>query len=227
MLKLKIIFLLIGFIITPSCSNNKNFSKNAEFEKKFKKDVNKINKERKLKENKVKSSFNNLNPNDINNLLTPELQNDQMNDSSNSFPYVDIAIIGDNPQKQIFPNYESYERNIFNNPAQSLPPKIFEISYNTFLNPPFNQIGIEFDFIDIPNTDKFGISSSHNNKNYTLVPIQSLQTAVKAINDNRSDEDIEFSKKIIAEKKTFFRKKDLEHYQEKNEYNNFVANSKK
>ena len=220
-------FLLLTFIVAPSCSSNKNFSKNEVFEKKFKKEVNKINKDRKLNDKKVKSSINNLNPSDINNLITPELQNDEMSDTSNSFPYVDIANIGDKPKKQIFPNYESYERNIFSNPANNLPPKIFEISYNTFLNPPFNHIGIEFDYIDIPNTDKYGISSSSNNKNYTLVPIQSLQSAVKAINDDRSDEDIEFSKKIIAEKKAFFRKKDLEHYQEKNEYTNFIANSDK
>ena len=69
--------------------------------------------------------------------------------------------------------------------------------------------------------DSFGVKSSSGNKNYTLVPIQSLQEAVKIINQTRSEEDIEFSKRLIVVKKSLLRKKNISRYEEGNSYVKF------
>jgi hypothetical protein len=226
---IKLIITIILFIFSFSCqqNNGKKFNSNADFERKYKKEVNQINKGRIIKDSKKTSEFEKLNPSNIDNLLTPELQNKNSSNIANSFSYVDISKIGiNNAENQYFPNYETYERNINNGPKNQFSPKIFEINYNTSLNLPFNQIGAEFDYINIPDYDKSGIESSSKDKKYTLIPILSLQNAIKILKDSRNDEDLEFSKKIIVEKKSLDRKKNLEQYQEKNEYLDFINKSK-
>ncbi|MFM7702920.1 MAG: hypothetical protein ACKO6C_05640, partial [Alphaproteobacteria bacterium] len=62
-------------------------------------------------------------------------------------------------------------------------------------------------------------------KRYNLVPIASLQNAVKTIVESRSDDDLEISRKLIAEKKGLLRKKQLEFYKEKKDYIKFFENN--
>ncbi|MFM8185653.1 MAG: hypothetical protein ACKN9I_01840 [Alphaproteobacteria bacterium] len=57
------------------------------------------------------------------------------------------------------------------------------------------------------------------------MPIASLQNAVKTIVESRSDDDLEISRKLIAEKKGLLRKKQLEFYKEKNDYIKFFENN--
>jgi hypothetical protein len=189
---------------------------NKRFEKIYSKDIERINQERTPKE---KNSVN-----DLSTMLIPSLQNQRGSNDTNSFDYVEISHIGEEKQEKYYPDFETYEYGKYSNPSNAFSPKIFEIGYNTYLNKPFSVSGVEFDFIDIPEVDSFGIKSSSGNKNYTLVPIQSLQEAIRIINQSRTEEDIEFSKKLIVEKKSLLRKKDLLRNNEGNEYAKFFEN---
>ena len=203
-----IYFLL--FFSTQSC----NFSYDSgdkQFKERYSKQVKEINKER--EDSFAKNSL----VNNMDNLLNPMEQEDNFPNKANNFDYVDIAHFGSN-KKKYFPDYEVYEHSKLSGPESQFSPKIFEIGYNTHLNQPFSVSGVEFDFIDIPESDSFGVKSSSSNKNYTLVPIKSIQEAIKAINQSRTVDDVEFSKKIIVEKKILLRKKNLLNNDEKNDY---------
>ena len=206
----------------PSCSSSPEFkfSENETFQRKFGYQIEKIKRER-TQSLPEKSSKNNLDPTQSSNLFVPISQSDMGQDKSNSFDYVDISHIGSKQPQQHFPNYETYQQGIANNPDKDLSPRIFEISYNTYLNPPFDESSQEFDFIEIPETDSFGVKSSASYKNYTLVPLNSIQNAINTINLSKTVEDVEFSKKMIVEKKALLRRKKLDRFQEKNQYVKF------
>jgi len=216
----KIISIFIFVSLNYSCATPKdvNFFSgdeiNENFQKKFGNKIQAIKDDRSLNQPAEKQNI----ATDVNNFISPESQFDTGDNISNSFDYVDISYLGSPNPKQFFPSYETYQQGFLNNPDQQLSPKIFEISYNTFVNPPFNNLGEEFDYINIPTVDAFGVRSSSANKNYTLVPIKSLETAISQINNSRSNEDIEFTKKIIAERKFLIRNKKLNKYQEKNQF---------
>ncbi len=212
------IYFLLLTLSLNSCQFNED-PNNKFFNKKYSKKVKEINKERdvSLKKNEL--------VNNLDKLLKPSEQDDNFPSKSNSFDYVDIAPFGSN-QKKYFPDYETYEQSKFSGPESKFSPKIFEIGYNTYLNQPFVVSGVEFDFIEIPEIDSFGIKSSSRSKNYTLVPIQSLQEAIKIINQTKTAEDIEFSKKLIVDKKSLMRKKNLPNIEDKNEYIKLSETSK-
>jgi len=217
-------------ISISSCSNgvdNNYFSGseiNENFQQKYGKQIIDINSERGIDKNQTNDK---LYLTDQKNLVTPEDQFTGGDNISNSFDYVDKSYFGSPTPKQIFPNYETYQQGSFANPNQTLSPKIFEISYNTFLNPPFNNLGEEFDYIEIPDVDAFGVNSSSSNKNYTLIPINSLEKSINQINNSRTAEDIEFSKKIIAERKFLIRNKRLIKFQAKNQFVRFYDSNPK
>jgi hypothetical protein len=190
-------------------------SHNKKFEDQYSDDIEKINQSR---------SPQTLPKEDLETLLKPTLQDDLGLDGTNSFDYVNISHFG-STQKKYFPDYETYEQGKFSSPANQFSPKIFEIGYNTYLNQPFTKSGVEFDFIEIPESDSFGIKSSSTNKNYTLIPMQSLQDSIDIINKSKTAEDIEFSKKLIVDKKALIRKKNLERYNENDEYVKFFEKS--
>ncbi len=147
-------------------------SHNKKFEDQYSDDIEKINQSR---------NPQTLPKEDLETLLKPTLQDDLGLDGTNSFDYVNISHFG-STQKKHFPDYETYEQGKFSSPANQFSPKIFEIGYNTYLNQPFTKSGVEFDFIEIPESDSFGIKSSSTNKNYTLIPMQSLQDSIDIIN---------------------------------------------
>jgi hypothetical protein len=215
---LTIYFLSITIALNSCQSPLDQAYNNKKFEKIYSKDVNRINSERVF--NEKENAQENLNT-----LLTPSSQEQRTSSVTNSFDYVDISQIGAKKQEKYFPDYETYEHGKFSNPNNAFSPRIFEISYNTYLNQPFSRSGVEFDFIDIPEVDSFGIKSSSGNKNYTLVPIQSLQDAIKIINQSRTEEDLEFSKKLIVDKKILLRKKNSLRNNEGSEYVKFFENS--
>ena len=190
-------------------------SHNKKFEDQYSDDIEKINQSR---------SPQTLPKEDLETLLKPTLQDDLGLDGTNSFDYVNISHFG-STQKKYFPDYETYEQGKFSSPANQFSPKIFEIGYNTYLNQPFTKSGVEFDFIEIPESDSFGIKSSSTNKNYTLIPMQSLQDSIDIINKSKTAEDIEFSKRLIVDKKALIRKKNLERYNENDEYVKFFEKS--
>lgn len=212
-----------------SCSQDlSNFSTNDVFESRYKTEANRINKERIVDDKNsnfgflgIDSGYDFKNPS---NFQTPEAQDLPAKILANKYNYVDISYLG-SKNVQYFPDIETYQQGIKNNPDSGLDPNVFEISYNTYLNKPFNNIGEDFDKIYIPILDGHGVKSSASDKNYNLVPIASLQNAVKNIIESRSDDDLEISRKIIAEKKGLLRKKQLEFYKEKNEYIKFFENN--
>lgn len=205
-----IIYFLLLILTLESCQYNEDPS-NEQFRKKYNKQVKEINKERDTPPEKDPLTKN------IDQLLKPSGQDDNFSSKSNSFDYVGINHFGSN-QKKYFPDYETYEQSKFSGPESKFSPKIFEIGYNTYLNQPFAVSGVEFDFIEIPESDSFGVKSSSNDKNYTLVPIKSLQEAIRTINQTKTAEDIEFSKKLIIDKKSLIRKKNLSRNNENIEY---------
>jgi hypothetical protein len=188
---------------------------NKKFKDRYSAEIEKINKSRNMQASPKE---------DLEKLLTPSSQTDNDSDGANSFDYVGISHFGSN-QKKYFPDYETYEQGKFSNPSDQFSPKIFEIGYNTYLNQPFTKNGVEFDFIEIPESDSFGIKSSPDNKNYTLIPIRSLQDSIDIMNKSKTAEDIEFSKKLITDKKFLIRKKNLERYNENDEYVKFFEKS--
>lgn len=195
-----------------------NDKKNSRFEKIYSKEVEKINRERELKNEDNAKNFNDI-------LTTPSQQDQVTSNDSNSFDYVDISYIGAKKQEKYYPDFETYEFGKNSQPSNAFSPKIFEIGYNTYLNKPFSVSGVEFDYIDIPELDSFGVRSSSGNKNYTLVPIQSLQEAIKVINQARTEEDIEFSKKLIVDKKNLLRKKNSLRNNDDKDYAKFFEKS--
>jgi hypothetical protein len=211
----KIYFSLLIINLTSCQLIFKEPSHNKKFEDQYSNDIEKINKSRNMQATPEE---------DLEKLLTPTLQNDTNSDGANSFDYVGISHFGSN-QKKYFPDNETYEHGKFSNPSDQFSPKIFEIGYNTYLNQPFTKSGVEFDFIEIPESDSFGIKSSPDNKNYTLIPIRSLQDSIDIMNKSKTAEDIEFSKKLIVDKKSLIRKKNLERYNENDEYVKFFEKS--
>jgi len=216
-------------IFLCSCSRDvQNFSNNEVFESRFKSETAKINKQRDFKQQNSNSSFfgfqSEFDYKNPSNFQTPEQQNLPSKTIANKYNYVGISYLGHKDTKY-FPDLETYQQGIAQNPDNNLDPNIFEISYNTYLNQPFNKEGEDFDRIFIPYIDGHGIKSSASDKNYNLVPISSLQNAVKTIIQSRTAVDLEISKKIIAERKNLLRKKQLEFYKEKNDYIKFFENN--
>lgn len=223
---------VIGFVLVlnlASCSNNlSNFSSNDLFEARFKSDTDKINKIRTLNEEKSVFGFlgsdSNIDYKNPSNFQTPDRQNLPSKTLANKYNYVDISYLG-SKNAQHFPDLETYQQGIANNPDSGLDPNVFEISYSTYLNKPFNNLGEDFDKINIPIQDGYGIKSSASDKNYNLVPIASLQNAIKTIIESRSQVDLEITRKLIVERKNLLRKKQLEYYKEKNDYVKFFENN--
>ena len=168
----RIYFSLIIISLTSCQLISEQSPLNRKFKKQYSSDIKKINESRNAQATPKE---------DLAKLLTPTLQDNNDSDGANSFDYVGMSHFGSN-QKKYFPDYETYEQGKFSNPSDQFSPKIFEIGYNTYLNQPFTKSGVEFDFIEIPEFDSFGIKSSPANKNYTLIPIRSLQDSIDIIN---------------------------------------------
>lgn len=122
------------------------------------------------------------------------------------FPYIDISQFDEKQRQPFMPNAEVYEQSRANNPEKTLPPNIFEVSYDTRLNPPFQRFGAEFDVIDVPSADVYGVKTEMSEKNYLLAGGDAMQRSVDTIEANRTKDDVEISEIIIREKKQMMRK---------------------
>lgn len=186
--KLKnLLIVLIAATFIFSC--NKNNKYNASFEKKYKNQVDFINEER-----KSPLIENNLQENKVVNVVEKDY-----------IQYVDINQF-DVPLKEYLPNREVYDNLSRANPSNSLPKNIFELSYNLGTHVPFSTKGQEFDLIEIPANDSYGIATNGSEKEYLLASIESVQESIDLINSQRSESDIAISKSIIAETKDLIRK---------------------
>ncbi len=187
----QIFFLASLLQLTQACSSS---NINDGFEKKYGKEVKKIKAER------VPTEQNNK---EVTILTTPTPAEIESYSSSplNYYPYADISKFGEKLPQNYLPTAEIYEQSKANNPANSLPPNIFEISYNTNPYPPFQKAGFEFDTIKIPPSDIYGVKTAMTEKPYLLAGGDSLQKSVDQINSERTAEDIEMSQALIREQK--------------------------
>ena len=103
-------------------------------------------------------------------------------------------------------------QNAGNNPANqaaaakitgqnNLPDDMFDLVYNPTINAPFVVSGLEFDTINIPERDYYGIASTLNDKRYVLAGNQVLQKNIDEVIKQQSAEDIELSEILIKEQR--------------------------
>lgn len=85
-------------------------------------------------------------------------------------------------------------------PMEKLPEDIFDLTYSTQQLPPFVALGSEFDMIEVPSHDYYGINTGMKEKSYMIVGNLDLQKDVDQINNNRSETDIEISETLIKER---------------------------
>lgn len=83
----------------------------------------------------------------------------------------------------------------------NLPDDMFDLVYNPTINAPFVVSGLEFDTINIPERDYYGIASTLNDKRYVLAGNHVLQRNIDELIRRQSAEDIEFSEILIKEQR--------------------------
>jgi hypothetical protein len=188
--KIKLFFLLITL---SSCAKN-IASVNDMFVKKYGQKVKEINQERVLPKNIANEIVSSVPP-------TKEEISDYIASQEKYQGYVPIYHVGEYVPKQYFPNRATMDEMSRNNPANNVPPDIFEVRYNNFNNPPFSNSGAEFDMVMVPSQDAYGNRSIATEKKYLLIANNEIQNAVTKINQKRSDDDFEFSKILVKEKK--------------------------
>lgn len=120
---------------------------------------------------------------------------------------VDPDEYAETPPRNFLPNGEVYEQG--KNAPEALAKNIFNISYRTALSPPFRKSGIEFDSINIPPQDSYGVITAMSEKEYLLVGNNSLQKNIDYINNSRSSEDVEMSQILIKEQRQLRRKQKM------------------
>lgn len=125
------------------------------------------------------------------------------------YAYVDIAKFGDRSPQNYMPNGEVYEQTKAGNPANSLPPDMFEITYYAGLYPPFSPAGVEFDRINVPPQDVYGVQTKLSDKQYMLAGNAALQRSVDHINKEKTADDVEISEILIKEQKELRRRQKM------------------
>jgi len=188
--KTKLFFLLI---LLSSCAKNIS-SVNDVFVKKYGQKVKEINQERVLPKNIANEVISSSPP-------TKEEISDYIASQEKYQGYVPIYHVGEYVPKQYLPNRATMDQMSKNNPANNVPEDIFEVRYSTFNNPPFSISGAEFDMILVPSSDAYGNKSIATEKKYLLIANNEIQNAITKINQKRSEDDFEFSKILVKEKK--------------------------
>ncbi len=185
--------------LVASCFSRALPSVNADFEKKFNEDVSRINSDR------ISSSASSKVT--VMQSPSPAEINAQNRDY---YAYVDVNKFNDKAPEVYLPNGESYEQTKGSNPSNTLPPDMFEITYNLGLYPAFRRVGAEFDRIEIPPEDVYGVKTKLSDKAYLLAGNDSMQKAVDQINAQKTVQDIANSEILIAERKALRRKQLME-----------------
>ncbi len=186
-----------ALIFLSACSSSIEVQdQNKKFETKYGEETKKINQER-----KKELSETNL-------VLSPtSFVKDQQElikeYQEQNYPYADIAKLGDNPHENFLPNGEVYQQLKSRNPQESLPANMFIVSYNTEKHPQYRYDKSEFDGVSIPTSDNYGVKTELMQKPYLMAGNNHLQKSVDRLNRRLTNENIEFSKILIAEKKKY------------------------
>ncbi len=178
------IFVCFTLCILFSCSKSV-FKSNEVFESKYGDNVKMINS---LRQDKTVIDITNKRD------FTAELEN---NDSRYTNQNVTIS---EQYSTQQFYNQAP------NNSGFSGPREMFDVNYAQTINTPFRKIGAEFDVIEIPPQDAYGVKVGMQNKEYLLVSRKLLQRNIDQINQERTKEDIENSNVLISEQKSLKRR---------------------
>lgn len=194
-------FPILPFLLS-SCISNSLPTTNQYFQKKYGEQVNKIKAERTPSKEMQKD------------LLVPQAFGqyesgaaaDPSLPNSEYYAYVDVSKFGEKFPQKYLPDGEAYEQNRARSPSNSLPPDVFEVSYNIGIHPPFRKVGAEFDGINIPESDIYGVKTKALEKPYLLVGNNSLQKNIDHIEAARTAEDVEFSEILMKEQKQLRRK---------------------
>lgn len=193
-------FLIILLLLALSSCISTPESINDAFVKKYSKRVKEINQERVLsaqQRNEVVSSS----------APSQEQISDFISSQEKYQGYVPVYQVGEYVPRQFFPDRSTVDQLANNNPANSVPTDIFEIKYNLANHPPYTYTGAQFDLIEVPNSDAYGNTSISNNKQYVMIDNSDIQNSINKINSDRSEENLEFSKILIAEKKNQIKQK--------------------
>lgn len=188
------IFFTLLIFCCLSCSKT---TLNSVFEKKYGKEVQKIRVSR-------TAPAVNLDKNAKLNFVLPTVENNSLNDGDEAdyeqhYANVDVEEYISVPPKEFFPNAANFEQ--AKSTPENLPKNMFDITYYTALSPPFKRSGIDFDLINVPKQDYYGIITAMTTKDYLLIGNDSLQQNVDQINNNRTTKDIEMSKILIKEQR--------------------------
>lgn len=115
----------------------------------------------------------------------------------------DAVEYGSRGARETFPNQDML---VQAKNSETLPENMFQISYYTQPSQPFKRMGSEFDHIEIPQKDAYGIVTAASHKQYFLVGNKSLQQNVDHIKSLRSTQDISDSEQLIVENKQIRRR---------------------
>lgn len=197
--KFKNFLLILALLALSSCLSTPE-SINDSFVKKYSKKVKEINKQRILSPEQRNEVVSSTAP-------SQEQINDYVASQEKYQGYVPVYQVGEYVPRQFFPDRSTIDQLGNNNPANSVPSDIFEIKYNLANHPPYSYNGAQFDLVKVPNIDAYGNTSISNDKQYVMIANSDIQNSVNKINRDRSDEDLEFSKILIAEKKNQIKQK--------------------
>ncbi len=89
------------------------------------------------------------------------------------------------------------------------PAEMFENNYTPPISSPFRRIGAEFDAIDVPTQDAYGVKAGISDKEYLSVSRKLLQKNVDQINKERTSDDVENSEILISEQRKLKRKEKM------------------
>lgn len=193
-------FLLILLLLSISSCFSPAEDINNSFVLKYGKKVKEINEQRVLSSGQKKEVFSSTPP-------TQDQVSSFISSQEKYQGYVPVYQLGENPPRQYFPDHSTMDQLANNNPALSVPIDIFEIKYNLAGHPPYNNFGVEFDLIAVPRFDSHGNTSISDEKKYIMIANSDIQNSVNKINQDRSPEDLEFSKILITEKRNLIKQK--------------------
>ena len=218
MFKKNFTFFWLILLLLFSCSQYENQASigNKNFNKKFSKQVKSINKDRVAKNKSDTMAVNFETPYDQ--FYFPQDENELTFDY-----YIGSVYFGQPFPPRSFPYYENYQ------PQQAIgndPQRIFEIAYNSTTNKPFYRVGLEFDSINVPVADKYGVPIYDNNKNYAFFQNDALQKNISHIKQQQNPTANLISQQLIAEKKELIYQNQIKEYLKKDqllEENSFYA----
>ncbi len=208
----KILYSVLIGLFLSSCQyyqGSKLPDVNADFKKSYGSDIQRFQLERELQYNEaVKIQTTQIAQNAASQPKDVDIRPSDIVSSDGT--YIDVSRIKIRRPEDILS-----ERNFYDDSArslQSLPSDMFEVAYNTSLYPAFVVRGAEFDSIEIPDVDWYGVKTSLGDKQYLLAGNDSLQKNVDSISQNRSQDDVAVSKQMIKEREAVRREKKMNRF---------------